>query len=403
MVSLSNALIALADDPDFKKLSAEQSSFNLFEALGVVRAEVRHSNFLAFLLDPNQSHNLGSNFLAPFIRSVLTAAPAPQGVDALEVILADLRNTTVHREQGNIDVLIEARALDLVIAIENKIDARESTGQLQRYADFIRNNYPRPTRHLFVYLTPNGERPSCADWIPFSYSQLYVELETNAQPHMAADVAMVIQHYISMMKRHVVTDSKLKELAIQLYQKHRTAFEFVMEHAPRQNPLVSMGRSIVEEREDLIIDSEANNILRFIPRAWDGVPELAKCPQQLWTHTGRHLLFELKSYAANPDLLTLALVIGPTEDERYRVPFHALAASQKFKGMTTTLGQKFCTLFSAQLIAAKMSATLSDDAKRQVIENNWHAFATTDLPRITQSFLDLARETHGSEATSVLV
>ena len=37
---------------DLERLEALLDRFNVFEAIGVIRQELRHSNFLAFLLDP---------------------------------------------------------------------------------------------------------------------------------------------------------------------------------------------------------------------------------------------------------------------------------------------------------------------------------------------------------------
>ena len=55
-LALLEALIV--DNPDLERLEALLEQFNIFEALGAVRVELRHSDFLAFLLNPNQSHGL---------------------------------------------------------------------------------------------------------------------------------------------------------------------------------------------------------------------------------------------------------------------------------------------------------------------------------------------------------
>ena len=58
------ALEALVvDNPDLERLEALLDQFNIFEAIGAVRQEVRHSDFLAFLLNPQQNHGLGDTFL----------------------------------------------------------------------------------------------------------------------------------------------------------------------------------------------------------------------------------------------------------------------------------------------------------------------------------------------------
>jgi hypothetical protein len=58
------ALEALVvDNADLERLESLIAQFNIFEAVGVERQELRHSDFLSFLLDPRQSHGLGDSFL----------------------------------------------------------------------------------------------------------------------------------------------------------------------------------------------------------------------------------------------------------------------------------------------------------------------------------------------------
>jgi hypothetical protein len=59
-VELEQRLGALFDDPDFDSIHRRMLLFNVFEAVGAVRAELRHSNFLAYLLSPSRPHGLGS-------------------------------------------------------------------------------------------------------------------------------------------------------------------------------------------------------------------------------------------------------------------------------------------------------------------------------------------------------
>ena len=48
-----------AQSSDLELLKATPSEFNVFEAMGVIFQEARHSDFLAFLLDPQGNHRLG--------------------------------------------------------------------------------------------------------------------------------------------------------------------------------------------------------------------------------------------------------------------------------------------------------------------------------------------------------
>lgn len=58
-----------------ERLESLIKKFNLFVALGVVHHEVRHSTFLAYLLDPNQNHGLGSLFLKRFLQAAMASNP----------------------------------------------------------------------------------------------------------------------------------------------------------------------------------------------------------------------------------------------------------------------------------------------------------------------------------------
>jgi hypothetical protein len=48
----------IVDEPDLERLEDALSDFNVFEAIGEVKRELRHSNFLRFLLDPGKRHAL---------------------------------------------------------------------------------------------------------------------------------------------------------------------------------------------------------------------------------------------------------------------------------------------------------------------------------------------------------
>ena len=52
----------LLDNPELAQLEVLLDEFNIFEAVGAVRQEVRHSDFLAFLLHPRERHGLGATF-----------------------------------------------------------------------------------------------------------------------------------------------------------------------------------------------------------------------------------------------------------------------------------------------------------------------------------------------------
>lgn len=49
------------------------SKFNLFDILKISRVEIRHSNMLSWLLNPNENHGLGDSVLRGFIQYVVSS------------------------------------------------------------------------------------------------------------------------------------------------------------------------------------------------------------------------------------------------------------------------------------------------------------------------------------------
>ena len=87
----------IVNNADLEELENRLAEFNIFEAIGAVRQELRHSDFLAFLLGPNQNHQLGDLFLKRFLKQALVGVSNPS-INAVEIDAADLGNAEVFRE-----------------------------------------------------------------------------------------------------------------------------------------------------------------------------------------------------------------------------------------------------------------------------------------------------------------
>lgn len=137
------------------------------------RAEIRPSNFLAFLLDPAESHGQEQLFLKTVLMDLLKTAPtgsrplSPIGLDG-----ADLRGVDVRREWKGIDILILCREPRFAVVVENKIGSGEHSDQLARYQRAVRENHPEVPA-LFAYLTVDGDEPSDEAWVPYTYADIH--------------------------------------------------------------------------------------------------------------------------------------------------------------------------------------------------------------------------------------
>ena len=56
---------------DLEELNNATANFNIFNALKLQNNEIRHSNFLAWLLSPFETHKLGNYFLKEFLKSAI--------------------------------------------------------------------------------------------------------------------------------------------------------------------------------------------------------------------------------------------------------------------------------------------------------------------------------------------
>src|SRR4051812_16528808 len=116
----SQALSALerfvVENDDLLQLESLIGRFNIFDALGIAQAEIRHSNFLAFILDPAESHGQSQLFLRALLMDLLKAAsPALRPLSPIEIDGVDMRGVEVRREWNNIDLLITSRQPAFVI------------------------------------------------------------------------------------------------------------------------------------------------------------------------------------------------------------------------------------------------------------------------------------------------
>lgn len=178
---------------DFQKLEQLLNRFNFFEAADIEGLEIKHTKFLGYLLDPNESHGLGSSFLQNFVWICSAQLPNFPEVDDLDLPYAVIQpeRQVVHPspagskpkqgEKGSLDVFIRIpgrqTAEPVVLAIENKINAKESQSkdgsQLKRYRTWLEQERRKiKEKRYYLYLTKRGDEPSDkAYWGAINYSE----------------------------------------------------------------------------------------------------------------------------------------------------------------------------------------------------------------------------------------
>lgn len=181
-------------------------TFNLFDVLKISRTEIRHSNMLGWLLNPNENHGMGDAFFKAILQR-LVENDVDGRYEVFRILLMDFYSFSVLREWRNIDILLISAEEKTVIAIENKVGAHEHSNQLNRYREILEKDYPEYNR-LFVFLTPDGEIPSdIENWDVLTYSDVVEVLEkVNERIKVQPDVELMIRNYVDIVRRDIVED-----------------------------------------------------------------------------------------------------------------------------------------------------------------------------------------------------
>jgi hypothetical protein len=368
------ALKAFADteqNPDLLSLESLLKRFNLFEAVGAVRHELRHSDFLAFLLDPSRNHGLGAAFLHRFLQAAL----------ALDGI--DLSRSYVTREWHNVDILIVDDASRLAVIIENKIGTGEHSDQLNRYRKTFQSHFPG-YQAFGLYLTPNGDESSSPDYYrAVSYSLVREVIEQTAQdnrPMLDAEVVMALEHYTQMLRRHIVSDSDVAKLCRSIYKQHKQALDLIFEHRPNQQPLIGeyVKALIGRENNTLNPGGSGKGYITFSLHEWQNSPRHGGAPGN---NINWLFFFCFKN---EPDKLSLELQIGPggSEDERHK--HLKMAQDYHFTGYRTGIKRLYSPI-SSVLFLSRNDYENSQEQIETLISEKWEAYLRDELPRIVNA------------------
>lgn len=186
--------------------------FNMFDVLKISRTEIRHSNMLGWLLDANENHGLGDDFLKGILQRIVENDEMGR-YDIFKVLLLDFYSFRVLREWKNIDILLISDEEKIVIAIENKVSSHEHSNQLNRYREILEKDYSGYNR-ILIYLTPDGEEPSdTVNWDILTYRDVVEVLEeVHSVTKVHPDVDLMIRNYIDVIRRDIVEDEKLIEI-----------------------------------------------------------------------------------------------------------------------------------------------------------------------------------------------
>ena len=275
--------------------------FNAFDVLGITRMEIKHSNMLAWLLDPNGGHGLGDEFIKAMLALIVERGSF--NIRTLEALIIDYQGFKVRREWQNIDIFAYSEDAKIALCIENKIDSGEHGNQLENYRTIVKQQFAdRGYRVAYAYLTPDGEDSSDPDvWASISYGDVLDAL-SGAREKVAipAEAAYLIDDYVEIVRRHIVGDEELRRICEQIYHKHSRALDLIYENRPdKVSELASMFTAWAKSKDDggFIEFDEATStkkFTRFKTKAMSAILPDSDAPTSGWK-TANHYFYEILS------------------------------------------------------------------------------------------------------------
>jgi hypothetical protein len=309
---MKEKLSNLVRDPSIEKLELSLKTPNFFNILKISQNEIRHSNFLAWLLTPNDSHNLNSLFLKWFLKEIFSSEIITW-TNEFSIDSTELNNIIIHREWKNIDLLIEHE--DFVIAIENKVKSSEHSNQLNRYLNKINEAFPEKNKG-FVFLTLDGISPENEedqkDYVPIGYETIKssIEIVLDVYKDSLSDrVKLYIEDYLLILNREVMKEDKSIDLARELYKNHKDAIDFIIENKPDRYSEI---REIIEKTitsHGYILESCNKYYARFLTTKLSN--HLPKTGYNGWKGN-ESLLFEMVYWEKS---ISLKFVIAPGNEQ----------------------------------------------------------------------------------------
>ena len=232
-------LFELENDTTFQQLNQQVNSFNTLKILKLENHEIRHSNILAWLLNPKENHSLRDYFLRKMMEHLILIdenSNNPQYETVGEILNHSLMDSNVYREVKTdknrfIDLLIVNQQLKSILLIENKFYSTESENQLDDYLDFIQHTFEDFTI-IPIYLTLDGEEPSNQQYFILTYERIESILHTILmlyQDQLSDNVYKFIEDYNQILKEKFYPNQDQILQAIDIYRNHKPTIDALFE------------------------------------------------------------------------------------------------------------------------------------------------------------------------------
>lgn len=222
---IRNSIIKFNNDVTTQLLKAYYNEKSYSEILGVSRRELSHSNFICWILNPDESHGLSDFGLKRFFEILITSKfwfERDQSELFDNILTGNYKLQSVNTlrehpigEMGRIDILVELEIVTdctnrVRLVIENKVLSSEGKDQTNRYYNYF-ENINDDYLNIYVYLTAISSldleelsSPECENshFIQINYQSLVDNLfEPALKQNISSVAAFYINQYIQSLSQ----------------------------------------------------------------------------------------------------------------------------------------------------------------------------------------------------------
>ena len=206
----------LITDYRFQNLKYCQEKTNVFTIVGQTHTEHWHSSFIRWLLDAHSSMRLGHFPLARLLTLYMIKNPE-SGFNLRDIYKWNLDNVkfvtekdaTYHGKKRFIDIYGESD--ELIIVIENKVNARENynnsdRGQTMDYYNYVEANKKSGQRALYFFITADQKQMPYANmYVQIPYQEMYDNIISKCMEHpqVSDDGKYLLEQYSANLRETI--------------------------------------------------------------------------------------------------------------------------------------------------------------------------------------------------------
>jgi PD-(D/E)XK nuclease superfamily len=224
---LRSEIVKFNNDPIAQRLRQYYNEKTYPEIMGVSRRELSHSSFLAWILNPNESHGINDFGIRRLLEILMTSKfwytnnVSQSTFDNIITGNFHFSSTKVFREykigsSGRLDILVELEVISnsseskIRIIIENKVLSTEGQDQTNRYYSFF-SEINDDFINIYVYLTPISSldlddlnEPECENknFIHINYQEIVDSLlEPVKMQSISENTRIIVNQYIQSLSQ----------------------------------------------------------------------------------------------------------------------------------------------------------------------------------------------------------